>query len=117
LSSQQGFNRVSGTAAPFNPAQPLSYNDEQLAHWQDTLALILANRTPRDMEAITALGDILIDNDFNEAAQIWYAIHRPWFFWYMDSRQTLTFFSSSVTLFLHNHPSMLASTRPTLNSR
>lgn len=72
LSNQQGFNRLGSNAASFNPAHPPSYEEEQLVHWQDTLALVLANRTPRDFEAITALGDILRDNDFNEAAHIWY---------------------------------------------
>lgn len=45
--------------------------DEQLTEWQTTLTLILANRTPRDTEAITALGDILMSHGWIEAAHIW----------------------------------------------
>lgn len=73
VSGQQGFNRPGSAAAPFFPNQAPTYDVEKLSHWQDTLALILANRTPRDFEAITAFGDVLRDSGLDEASQIWYA--------------------------------------------
>lgn len=83
VSGQQGFNRPGSATAPFYSSQAPSYDLEKLSHWQDTLALILANRTPRDFEAITALGDILRDSGLDEASQIWYACH------YVDNCFTL----------------------------
>jgi hypothetical protein len=43
----------------------------QLAKWRDTVAIILANRSARDVEALTALGDILKEQGWIEAAHIW----------------------------------------------
>ncbi|KAI8583790.1 hypothetical protein K450DRAFT_220000 [Umbelopsis ramanniana AG] len=72
VSGLHGFNRPSSAAAPFYPNHSPTLDIEKLSHWQDTLALILANRTPRDIEAMTALGDILRDSGLDDAAQIWY---------------------------------------------
>lgn len=60
---------------PFASSQPAQQrgNDEQLHEWRITLALILANRTPRDTEAITALGDVLRNHGWLDAAHIWYS--------------------------------------------
>lgn len=44
----------------------------QLIKWRDTLAIILANRSARDFEALTALGDIMKEQGWIEAAHIWY---------------------------------------------
>ncbi|KAI8988005.1 Sec23-binding domain of Sec16-domain-containing protein [Mycotypha africana] len=46
----------------------------QLAGWRSTLAIILANRTSRDLEALTALGDILKTQGWTEAAHICYLL-------------------------------------------
>lgn len=64
---------------PFATSQPAQQrgNDEQLHEWRITLALILANRTPRDTEAITALGDVLRNHGWLDAAHIWYS-WRKW---------------------------------------
>lgn len=43
----------------------------QLTKWRETLAIILANRTARDLEALTAFGDIMRDQGWIEAAHIW----------------------------------------------
>ncbi|KAI7851450.1 Sec23-binding domain of Sec16-domain-containing protein [Circinella umbellata] len=62
---------------PFGvPAQaaPLQATEEQLQEWQITLTLILANRTPRDTEAITSLGDILRTHGWLDAAHICYLV-------------------------------------------
>ncbi|KAG0177208.1 vesicle coat component [Apophysomyces sp. BC1034] len=45
-------------------------DETQLSQWRETLTLILANRTSRDTEAITALGDILKSNGWIEAAHL-----------------------------------------------
>lgn len=42
-----------------------------LIKWRETLAIILANRTGRDLEALTAFGDIMRDQGWIEAAHIW----------------------------------------------
>ncbi|KAI9032725.1 Sec23-binding domain of Sec16-domain-containing protein [Phycomyces nitens] len=47
---------------------------EQLRQWRETLLLILANRTPRDVEAITALGDILKAQGWTGAAHFCYVV-------------------------------------------
>ena len=44
---------------------------EVLAKWQETAALIIANRTAGDSAALTALGDTLASNDQLDAAHIW----------------------------------------------
>jgi lipopolysaccharide/colanic/teichoic acid biosynthesis glycosyltransferase len=72
VSGLHGFNRPASAAASFYPNNSPTLDTEKLSHWQDTLALILANRTPRDFEAMTALGDILRDSGLDDASQIWY---------------------------------------------
>ncbi|ORY95527.1 Sec23-binding domain of Sec16-domain-containing protein [Syncephalastrum racemosum] len=52
----------------------IQVTDEQLSQWQVTLTLILANRTPHDAEAITALGDILRTHGWLAAAHICYLV-------------------------------------------
>ncbi|ORZ09596.1 Sec23-binding domain of Sec16-domain-containing protein [Absidia repens] len=52
-----------------NPSLPLR-NDE-LAKWQETLGLMYANRTTKDFEAMTALGDILKNQGWINASHIW----------------------------------------------
>ncbi|KAI8083014.1 Sec23-binding domain of Sec16-domain-containing protein, partial [Halteromyces radiatus] len=46
----------------------------QLDKWQETLGLILANRTTKDFEAITALGDIMKNHGWLNAAHICYLL-------------------------------------------
>ncbi|KAI9475776.1 MAG: Sec23-binding domain of Sec16-domain-containing protein [Benjaminiella poitrasii] len=46
----------------------------QLVRWRHTLAIILANRTVRDLEALTALGDILKEQGWIEAAHVCYLL-------------------------------------------
>lgn len=72
VSGLHGFNRPASAAGSFYPNHSPTLDTEKLSHWQDTLALILANRTPRDIEAMTALGDILRDSGLDDAAQICY---------------------------------------------
>lgn len=43
----------------------------QLVKWRDTVAIILANRTARDLEALTAFGDMMKEQGWTEAAHIW----------------------------------------------
>ncbi|CAG8519639.1 14042_t:CDS:2 [Acaulospora colombiana] len=45
---------------------------ENLERWRETLAMILANRSPGDNQAITALGDMLKECGWIHAAHIWY---------------------------------------------
>ncbi|KAI9251704.1 Sec23-binding domain of Sec16-domain-containing protein [Sporodiniella umbellata] len=45
---------------------------DQLAKWRNTVAIILANRTARDSDALATLGDILKDQGWIEAAHICY---------------------------------------------
>ncbi|KAI8379686.1 Sec23-binding domain of Sec16-domain-containing protein [Radiomyces spectabilis] len=47
---------------------------DQLSHWTETLGLILANRTARDAEAITAIGDLLKTAGWIEAAHFCYLL-------------------------------------------
>ncbi|KAI7864453.1 Sec23-binding domain of Sec16-domain-containing protein, partial [Spinellus fusiger] len=56
------------------PNTTLPIGLEKLKQWQETLLLILANRTPRDYEAITALGDLLKAQRWIEAAHICYIL-------------------------------------------
>lgn len=42
-----------------------------LAKWQETVALIVANRSVGDSAALTALGDTLKANGWVDAAHIW----------------------------------------------
>ncbi|KAI7905880.1 Sec23-binding domain of Sec16-domain-containing protein [Cokeromyces recurvatus] len=46
----------------------------QLIKWRHTLAIILANRTVRDLDALTALGDIMKEQGWIEAAHICYLL-------------------------------------------
>jgi hypothetical protein len=52
------------------PKRPQA-DSKQLVKWRDTLAIVLANRTGRDIEAITALGDIMKEQNWIHAAHIW----------------------------------------------
>ncbi|KAL0089784.1 Sec23-binding domain of Sec16-domain-containing protein [Phycomyces blakesleeanus] len=56
------------------PTTPSPVSVDQLRQWRETLLLILANRTPRDVEAITALGDILKAQGWIEAAHFCYVV-------------------------------------------
>ncbi|KAG1483389.1 hypothetical protein G6F57_002764 [Rhizopus arrhizus] len=47
---------------------------KQLSKWRDTLAIILANRTANDAEALAALGDIMKEQGWIEAAHICYLL-------------------------------------------
>lgn len=49
-----------------------SLSIEVLAKWQETAALIIANRTAGDSAALTALGDTLASNDQLDAAHVWF---------------------------------------------
>ena len=44
---------------------------KQLAPWRTTVAMILANRTARDLEALVALGDLMKQQGWIEVAHIW----------------------------------------------
>lgn len=67
LSDVQHVNTPYGLQTVTPPAQ-LS----QLIKWRDTLAILLANRTPRDIEALTAFGDIMKEQGWIDVAHIWY---------------------------------------------
>lgn len=43
-----------------------------LANWQETVAMIIANRTAGDSAALTALGDTLMTNGRLDAAHVWW---------------------------------------------
>lgn len=45
--------------------------ENELSKWKETLGLVLSNRTPKDFEAITSLGDILMRHGWIHAAHIW----------------------------------------------
>lgn len=49
----------------------------QLVKWRDTLAIILANRTGRDLEALAAFGDMMKEQGWIEVAHIWYLYNLP----------------------------------------
>ncbi|KAF1799013.1 Sec23-binding domain of Sec16-domain-containing protein [Mucor lusitanicus] len=49
----------------------------QLVKWRDTVAIILANRTGRDLEALTAFGDMMKEQGWIEAAHICYLLSPP----------------------------------------
>lgn len=66
VSDVQHVNTPYGLQTVAPPAQ-LS----QLVKWRDTLAIMLANRTARDIEALTAFGDIMKEQGWLEAAHIW----------------------------------------------
>ncbi|KAI9491844.1 Sec23-binding domain of Sec16-domain-containing protein [Zychaea mexicana] len=64
-----------GTPFGVSPqTQPAQATEDQLQQWRITLTLILANRTPRDTEAITSLGDILRAHGWLDAAHICYLV-------------------------------------------
>ncbi|KAI7889419.1 Sec23-binding domain of Sec16-domain-containing protein [Mucor mucedo] len=69
VSDVQHVNTPYGLQTVTPPAQ-LS----QLVKWRDTLAIMLANRTPRDIEALTAFGDIMKEQGWLEAAHICYLL-------------------------------------------
>jgi hypothetical protein len=48
-----------------------SLQTDELCKWQEVLGLIMANRTTKDYEAITALGDIMKNHGWINAAHIW----------------------------------------------
>ncbi|CAO3654192.1 unnamed protein product [Cunninghamella echinulata] len=48
--------------------------EHELSKWKETLGLILANRTARDFEAITSLGDILVRHGWVYAAHVCYIL-------------------------------------------
>lgn len=50
---------------------PTDLSDVSLAKWQDTAAMIVANRMNGDSAALTRLGDTLIANGWFEAAHVW----------------------------------------------
>jgi hypothetical protein len=66
VSDVQHVNTPYGLQTVTPPAQLF-----QLVKWRDTLAIMLANRTPRDIEALTAFGDIMKEQGWLEAAHIW----------------------------------------------
>lgn len=53
-----------------NAAQPIS--EATLEMWQDTVGMIVANRTAGDSAALTALGDVLASNGWVAAAHVWF---------------------------------------------
>ncbi|BGP16572.1 hypothetical protein JCM10213_000516 [Rhodosporidiobolus nylandii] len=57
---------------PTGDAQPLS--EETLEKWQDTVGMIVANRTAGDAAALTALGDALAANGWVAAAHVCYLL-------------------------------------------
>lgn len=46
-------------------------SDSVLEKWQETAAMIIANRTVGDSAALTALGDALMANGWLDAAHVW----------------------------------------------
>ncbi|KAI8355084.1 Sec23-binding domain of Sec16-domain-containing protein [Choanephora cucurbitarum] len=50
---------------------------KQLAPWRTTVAMILANRTARDLEALVALGDLMKQQGWIEVAHICYLLSSP----------------------------------------
>ena len=46
--------------------------DQKLDRWRETLGLVLSNRSPGDVEAILALGRLLVGYGRVEAGHIWY---------------------------------------------
>lgn len=69
LSDVQHINTPYGLQTVTPPAQP-----SQLIKWRDTLAILLANRTPRDTEALAAFGDIMKEQGWIDAAHICYLL-------------------------------------------
>jgi hypothetical protein len=46
-------------------------SESVLEKWQETAAMIIANRTLGDSAALTALGDALMANGWLDAAHVW----------------------------------------------
>lgn len=67
---QQRVKTPFGMGAPPHTGEERG-DDDELSGWRTTLTLVLANRTPRDTEAITALGDILRSHGWIDAAHVW----------------------------------------------
>ncbi|ORX44291.1 hypothetical protein DM01DRAFT_77955 [Hesseltinella vesiculosa] len=57
-----------------NLHQPHGPSLDELSKWKETLELILANRTARDLEAMTALGDTMNRHGWSDAAHICYLL-------------------------------------------
>ncbi|CEI87060.1 hypothetical protein RMCBS344292_01480 [Rhizopus microsporus] len=69
------LNDIQYVNAPYCPATAKPIVDvKQLSRWRDTVAIILANRTLRDSEALTALGDIMKEHGWIDAAHICYLL-------------------------------------------
>ncbi|ORE02933.1 hypothetical protein BCV72DRAFT_308677 [Rhizopus microsporus var. microsporus] len=69
------LNDIQYVNAPYCPATAKPVVDvKQLSRWRDTIAIILANRTLRDSEALTALGDIMKEHGWIDAAHICYLL-------------------------------------------
>ncbi|CAJ0846909.1 12758_t:CDS:10, partial [Entrophospora sp. SA101] len=64
--------------APVTPAfSPAPINEmqlERLIKWRETLAMIIANRSPGDSQAISALGDLLKEHGWVHASHICYIL-------------------------------------------
>ncbi|TPX54554.1 hypothetical protein SeMB42_g00201 [Synchytrium endobioticum] len=71
-----GKEAVSEFLPPFNEMDPASQTaaQETLARWQDTLAMILANRTPGDSIILATLGERLSEYGKAKAAHICFLI-------------------------------------------
>lgn len=67
-------------SAPHSPTsqerQPLP--PSTLAKWQETVGMIVANRTAGDSAALTSLGDALAANGWTDAAHVWYVCRAAW---------------------------------------
>ncbi|KAI8983772.1 Sec23-binding domain of Sec16-domain-containing protein [Pilobolus umbonatus] len=66
-------NTSSSQAVSYGPVKQ-KVQAKDLVKWRDTVAIILANRTGRDQEALTALGDLLNNTGWTEAAHICYLL-------------------------------------------
>lgn len=73
------FSRISPAIPPVTSAG-FNWNDTSLTsdlpdpildQWQETTAMIVANRTSGDSAALTALGDTLMSNGWIDAAHVW----------------------------------------------
>lgn len=63
----------SNSPLPGTQDKPVNRNLSQsvLEKWQETVAMIIANRTVGDSAALTALGDALLANGWLDAAHVW----------------------------------------------
>lgn len=78
-SALSNFSRLSPAIPPVTPAG-FNFHDTSLTselpdavldQWQETTAMIVANRTSGDSAALTALGDTLMSNGWIDAAHVW----------------------------------------------